>query len=161
MSDPKSPAHRVSIKNLKVSEFASEETHCFKASVYIDGIRKGVVSNTGHGGPDSYEPYTLYAELEAIAKTMPPVDMTEYGIDEPLPCSASILIGDLVEAELSRKKIASMVSKKTWFRKPGETYQRGEWTYLMAKTSPETIAHVQKKYGSDTVILGHNCHKLD
>lgn len=153
--------HQVTIKNLKHSAFASQETHCFEASVYIDGKRKGVVSNSGQGGPDEYEPRSLFAELDAIAKTMPPIDMSKYGVSKPLPCSAEILIGDLVNAELSRKKIAGMVAKKTWFRKPGQSYQPGEWTYLTTKTSPESIAAVQKKYGADTVILGHNHHSLD
>lgn len=161
MNSNQAQTPRVSIKNLKFSEFASHETHCFEASVYIDGVRKGVASNDGHGGSNSYHPHTLYDELNAIAKTLPPCDMTEFGIKEPLEQSPDILIGDLVDAEIMRKKVARMVATKTWFRKPGEKYQHGEWSYLTAKTSTATIAHLHKKYGAETVILGHNCHKLD
>lgn len=161
MSATKTPAHGVTIKNLKFSEFASHETHCFQASVYINGVRKGLASNEGYGGPNNYDPWSLHDELAAIAKDLPPCDMTEFGSKEPLPQSPDIIIGDLVDAELARKKIARMVATKTWFRKPGEKYQPGEWSYLTAKTSPQTIAYVQKKYGADAVILGHNHHTLD
>ena len=161
MNSNQAQTPRVSIKNLKFSEFASHETHCFEASVYIDGVRKGVASNDGYGGPNNYQPWSLHEELAAIAKDLPLIDMTECGSNEPLPHSPDIIIGDLVDAELARKKIARMVATKTWFRKPGEKYQHGEWSYLTAKTSPATIAHLHKKYGAETVILGHNCHKLD
>lgn len=153
--------HGVTIKGLKFSEFASHESHCFEASIYINGVRKGVASNEGRGGPNNYHPWSLHDELQTIAKDLPPCDMTKHGIKEPLPQSPDILIGDLVEAELTRKKIARMVATKTWFRKPGEKYQHGEWSYVKAKTSPETIAFVQKKFGADALILGHNHHTLD
>ena len=161
MSSNQQQTPRVSIKNLKVSDFASQETDCFEASVYIDGVRKGIASNDGNGGSNNYYPRTLYDELNAIAKTLPPCDMTKFGICEPLEQDPDILIGELVEAEIMRKKVARMVTSKTWFRRPGEKYELGQWSYLKVKTSPESIAHLQKKYGAETVILGHNCHTLD
>lgn len=42
------------LKNLKVCEWASEETTCFTATMYVDGKRVGEVSNDGHGGCNSY-----------------------------------------------------------------------------------------------------------
>jgi len=42
------------IKNVKTAEFASEETVCFEATLYVDGKSVGGVSNRGHGGPNSY-----------------------------------------------------------------------------------------------------------
>lgn len=46
---------RVELKNLKFAEFASEETNCYEATVYVDGKRFCIASNQGHGGPDSYD----------------------------------------------------------------------------------------------------------
>jgi len=43
---------RITLKNIKHAEFASEETHCYSASVYFDGKRVGEVKNDGHGGAD-------------------------------------------------------------------------------------------------------------
>lgn len=45
----------VILKNLKYAAFASEETHCFEATVYVDGKRFCIASNEGHGGPDRYD----------------------------------------------------------------------------------------------------------
>jgi len=46
----------IELKNLKVAEFASEETTCYEATVWVDGKRFCIASNQGHGGPDSYDP---------------------------------------------------------------------------------------------------------
>ena len=43
---------KLELKNIKHSEWASEETHCYKASLYVDGKPLAIVSNDGHGGPD-------------------------------------------------------------------------------------------------------------
>ena len=45
----------IEIKNLKVAEFASEETTCYEATVYVDGARFCIGSNQGHGGDDSFD----------------------------------------------------------------------------------------------------------
>lgn len=47
---------KITLKNIKHSPFASEETHCFEATVYIDGKRSFIASNNGHGGCDDYHP---------------------------------------------------------------------------------------------------------
>ena len=44
----------ITLKNIKFSEWASEETHCFQATIYIDGKRAMKVSNDGHGAPNQY-----------------------------------------------------------------------------------------------------------
>ena len=31
----------IELKNIKHSEFASEETHCYEATLYVDGVRWG------------------------------------------------------------------------------------------------------------------------
>lgn len=46
---------RLTVKNYKVAEWASEETECFTASLYLDGKRIGTARNDGHGGPDYYD----------------------------------------------------------------------------------------------------------
>lgn len=46
----------ITVKNLKVAEFASEETLCYEATVYVDGMRAFTARNDGHGGPDYFHP---------------------------------------------------------------------------------------------------------
>lgn len=40
----------LTIKNLKISNFMSEETLCFQATVFVDGKKAGTAQNDGHGG---------------------------------------------------------------------------------------------------------------
>ena len=50
-------ATSIEIKNLKLNTHFSQETHCFTATVYIDGKRAFSVENEGRGGPNNYYPY--------------------------------------------------------------------------------------------------------
>ena len=43
---------KLQLKAIKHTEWASEETHCYQASLYIDGKPVAIVSNDGHGGCD-------------------------------------------------------------------------------------------------------------
>jgi hypothetical protein len=75
---------RVSLKNLKVAEFASEETLCYTATVLFDGEPVADAKNDGHGGMtfiharDGKQP--KLAEAEQFAESLPP-EITEY--DDP------------------------------------------------------------------------------
>lgn len=57
---------RIQLKNVKYAAFASEETHCYEASVYFDNKKVGTVSNDGHGGCDYQYPSDKdgWAEME-------------------------------------------------------------------------------------------------
>ena len=52
----KAKAMKLELKNIKHAEFASEETNCFEATLYVDGKRFALVSNEGRGGPDMVYP---------------------------------------------------------------------------------------------------------
>jgi hypothetical protein len=43
---------RLTVKNYKRVEWMSEETDCYKASLYLDGKRIGTAENEGRGGCD-------------------------------------------------------------------------------------------------------------
>lgn len=45
----------IELKNVKVIKELSEETVCFTASLYVDGVKKGQVSNRGFGGDNDYD----------------------------------------------------------------------------------------------------------
>ena len=44
---------KLELKKIKVCKWASEETHCYQATLYRDGVPIIEVSNEGHGGSDS------------------------------------------------------------------------------------------------------------
>ena len=41
---------KLELKNLQHSKFASHETHCFEAKLYINGVFSAQISNDGQGG---------------------------------------------------------------------------------------------------------------
>ena len=43
---------KLELKNIKHTEWASEETNCYQASVYLDGKPLAIVDNDGKGGCD-------------------------------------------------------------------------------------------------------------
>jgi hypothetical protein len=43
------------LKNVKIAEWASEETTCFDATLYINGKRIGTCGNDGQGGCNRYD----------------------------------------------------------------------------------------------------------
>lgn len=46
---------KLTVKNYKLCEWASEETDCYTASLYLNGKRIGTAKNDGHGGCDFYD----------------------------------------------------------------------------------------------------------
>ncbi len=70
---------KVELKNIKIVQALSEETLCFTAVAYVDGIKTFYVSNRGHGGCDEYtevdckpETRARFDAVDAWAKTLPP-----------------------------------------------------------------------------------------
>jgi hypothetical protein len=43
---------KLELKAIKHSAFASQETHCYNAALFVDGKPLAIVSNQGHGGCD-------------------------------------------------------------------------------------------------------------
>lgn len=63
----------IELKNIKICQFASEETLCFEAVGYINGKRAFTVHNEGHGGCNSYHALDadLLRQAEEWAKAQP------------------------------------------------------------------------------------------
>jgi len=102
---------KIELKNVKHSEFASHETNCFEASVYIDGVRAGIVENDGQGGCNRYHPYELEIKINDYAKTLPPVVGSALTFDQDADC----VIGDLLTAHLYAKDLKRALAKKILF----------------------------------------------
>ncbi|CAB4130472.1 hypothetical protein UFOVP119_96 [uncultured Caudovirales phage] len=110
----------ITLKNIKRAAFASEETECFEATIYIDGVRAGTVSNEGHGGPNNYSPHALEGKLNAHAATM--VDkVTQYtdnsGERVVVSMNADILIGDLLDDDRLLKQMRRDLKARIIFTK--------------------------------------------
>jgi len=51
---------KLELKNIKHTSWASEETHCYQASLYVDGKPVAIVSNDGRGGADRDYPHPKF-----------------------------------------------------------------------------------------------------
>ena len=116
----------IEIKNVKYAAFASEETHCFSASVYIEGEKAGEVSNDGHGGSNHFRPYELQTFLNTYAKTLPAIDCSNIGAVEPhrfIEQDAETLIGEMVNDWLAARDLKRLLSKRVLFQEDGKIMQ--------------------------------------
>ena len=83
------------MKAIKFSEWASEETYCYQANVYLDGKPFAMVSNDGHGGCDREYSHNKFKgdyratmkKVDEYFKSLPKRDVGKYdwapeGFDE-------------------------------------------------------------------------------
>lgn len=140
---------KIELKNVKYSAFASEETYCFTASVYVDGKRAGEVSNAGQGGCNNYHPRELEETLNQHAATLPPLELDGQSLTQ----DADLLIGNLMDQWLSEQERKRMCRNKTLARLPKETYAEGEWTVFNTPFTEKVRETVIKKYGAGVVFL--------
>src|SRR3974390_1515169 len=110
----------IELKNVKFAAFASQETNCFTASVYIDGKKEGTVSNEGHGGSNFYHPYTLGKKLDDYAKTLAPI-LSKY-FPEGLEQCADIVIGDAFESYMRRRDLERLLKGQVVTLQDGKLY---------------------------------------
>ncbi len=118
---------KIEIRAIKYAAFASQETSCFTATIYIDGKRVGTAHNEGHGGQTSINPQECKAQLEAHAKTLPRI-VTEYeNADDPsgfltYQPSAESVIDELLHVYLCEqddKKLLKTLEKRILFTRQG------------------------------------------
>lgn len=103
---------KIELRNLKHSKWASQETDCFQADVWIDGKRAGQVSNDGHGGANDYAPWQLSETLNEYAATLPAVVFTIDGKPHSVPQDADGLIGDALIAKLHERDLKRILSNR-------------------------------------------------
>lgn len=113
---------QIELKNLKYAAFASEETLCFNATVYIDGVKAGTADSDGKGGATRIEPRALEEQLNAHAKTLPLGTFSEAAGGGTFEQDAESLLNDLVNAALALKDYKKLITTRlVWTRtdKPG------------------------------------------
>lgn len=123
---------KITIKNLKIAAFASDDSVCYACTVYVDGQRAFTAKNEGQGGFNLYDPVnaagrTLLADAEAYARALPPFP-SEFGV-EPLPMDLESLLAEIIELDQTETWITRQMRQKTLFlEKP--TLSRGEYRYF-------------------------------
>jgi hypothetical protein len=115
---------KIELKNVKHAAFASQETECFSATVFLDGVRTGMVENDGNGGSNMYHPWAMSETINDYAKTLPVIKF-EGGI---LFQDADMLIGDVLNEYLSRKTLRRLLKNRILFTRGGKIYQTNSYT---------------------------------
>ncbi|HCF0987702.1 TPA: hypothetical protein NI674_006249 [Pseudomonas aeruginosa] len=124
---------RIALKNLKVAEFASEETLCFTATVLFDGVVVAEARNDGHGGSTFLHALQgkrdQLSEAEQFATSLPPARL-DGGVsgedDDPLIVDVTLdfLVDQLAEAMHGDRKLRTAFSRdignKVLFIKDGK-----------------------------------------
>jgi hypothetical protein len=69
---------KIELKQIKYSDWASEETSCFQANIYLNGKKVGFCNNDGKGGSTSYNrvsgiSYEVIHEMETYCEGLPPL----------------------------------------------------------------------------------------
>ena len=126
---------KIELKNIKHTAWASHETHCYQASLYVDGEHWGTVSNEGHGGCDTFRglerDWADIRELnKRIAETYEPYTHGDKSIDQDL----EMVCGDLVNQWLRDRDFNRAMKAKVLFTKPDT---QGVWQLAVKK--PHTL----------------------
>ena len=111
---------KIELRNVKHAKFASHETECFEASVYINGTRAGTVRNGGYGGSNEYHPSSLEELLNKHGKTLPPM-VTEFpNPADPskfwtLEYNADLIIGEAFDRWSHRERLMATLRDHVLF----------------------------------------------
>ena len=151
---------RITLKSIKHTEWASQETHCFQAVIYLDGKRALNVENDGRGACNNYwgiKDQTKSEELEMLTKC------TKYGADfikenrdltmevdgetidlSDMPESELLdwLIADLVNEYLCLKEMKRCLKKKIFFF---DTEDKNIYSFNLKPTT-EAMSSCKRNY---------------
>lgn len=119
---------KIELKNIKYSEFASHETNCYQATIYIDGKKVGTVENQGYGGCDFVYPASVAHQINEYAKTLPKIVChfidPKTGKPAELDQDCDIIFGELVNDWLKAKDLKRLMSKRIVFvKEDGNVYE--------------------------------------
>ena len=134
---------KLELKNIKHTAWASEETHCYQASLYVDGKPFAIVSNDGHGGCDrdyahpkfKGDYFDMFRYVEAHFKSLPntPSEWNEDGMEQRLEFWCADQVNDWLSARELKKKLKSHVLFQLKYKdgvfqtKFHPTVTNGEW----------------------------------
>ena len=121
---------KIELKNIKYFAPHSQETHCFEATVYIDGQRAFGVNNDGWGGPNNYFPVDkkskqneIYKKVQAINAELEKEEIPiGDGNDRTVKKCMEIVVGNLMNKHLAVKEAKKMLKKISYADTKGNLY---------------------------------------
>lgn len=134
----------ITLKKFKHYPGMSEETNAFNADLYVNGERRGSVSNRGHGECIWFSDWATARQLEEYAKTLP---------NEPvynLPMSAELLVGMEVERLIEEQQLKRWCRTKIVLRNPSAP--KGQYELLKSQWHPNLKDSVNRKFPGMEII---------
>ena len=140
---------KIELKAVKYSDFASHETNCFTAKIYVDGKPFAGVSNDGNGGCDHVYPLpnckdtsAWRARLDAIEAELGNEVITDTcggNMAYSITNSLEIVCGDLMNEYHRMNEVKKILRRVSYLKPDGKLYQ------LLAKykPTPATIGSVK------------------
>jgi hypothetical protein len=149
---------KITLKNIKHSKFASQETLCFEASIYVDGVRRGFVENSGRGecNHEHWIDRTFGEKVYEYIKTLPEVPLP-WDETETVSQSLDLIIDELMNDWLAGQEVKKQLRKGLLV--VDNSCEEGQYhifTHPMLKTNPEGLFnHLkrEKKIDDDAVCL--------
>lgn len=130
----------IELKNVKYAAFASEETSCFSAVVYIDGVKSLTAENSGKGG------MTFLHEIVKGSYDVLKAEGVRRGEKfEP----AEGIVDDLFYKWLSLKEMKRVLKKSVNFIDPA---RKGIFKFLKLKPDETVLTIVAKKYPNYMIL---------
>lgn len=142
---------KIELKALNYSDFASQETHCFQAQIYIDGKKRGTADNDGRGGMTTIRPWQLYEEIKQYTDKIPP-QIVKYGDQEmTLEESPDSYIDGLVTLALHEKDLKRAMKTRILFTRENQVFETKKLTPAELAASLAN-AQIKEKLKADQVL---------
>jgi len=142
---------KIELKALKYSDFASQETHCFHANIYIDGKKAGWAENNGHGGMTSIHPHQLYTTIKQCTDKIPP-RFVIYGDKEmSIDTSPDSYIDELVTLALHERDLKRAMKTRILFTRENQVFETQKFDAAKLKAA---VNHPQvcEKLDADKIL---------
>lgn len=142
---------KIELKALKYSDFASQETHCFQANIYIDGKMRGTADNDGRGGMTTIRPWELYEEIKLHTDKIPPQIVDYNGAKLTLETSPDSLIDEFVTLALHEKDLKRAMKTRILFTRKNQVFETQAFDAAKLKAA---VNHpqVREKLDADEIL---------
>jgi hypothetical protein len=143
------------LRSIEFSERMSEETHCYSAKLYVDGVLFGFVSNHGHGGSTDVRSanggFAGVAELDERVKATfgrtEPCEVFPEGMEIDLEFACDRLLEDW----LIRRDYTKTAKRKALFRKSAT--DEGLYEMPFKAFPPVAVFEAIRKKYPEAIIL--------
>lgn len=152
---------KLELRNIKHTEFASEETNCFEAALWVDDEPLAVLSNDGRGGADMVHKHPkakvanrqefdqrIAAVNAHLIRSNPDYEAFGHKMDYDL----ELWTGDQITAWLTEKDLKKGLKSRVLFVAPDKDGIREVRFKGVRQITEQHITHVEKKYPTARIL---------